>query len=106
MASVRLIETDRCPPGKGVFVSAGGRELAVFHLTDPQRFAVIDNSCPHASGNLAGGELAGCIVSCPWHHWEFDVTTGRCTHSEAAKVNSYPVEIRDRHIYADLHPQI
>ena len=102
MAFVRLVETDRCPPGRGTFVEVAGRELAVFHLTEPQRFAVIDNSCPHASGNLAAGALEGCIVQCPWHQWEFDVLTGICTRSEAARVATYSVQVRDGWVYADL----
>ena len=102
MASVRLIETDRCPPGKGVFVSAGGRELAVFHLTDPQRFAVIDNSCPHASGNLSGGEVTSGVVSCPSHQWKFDLRTGVCPHSPLARVQCYPAEVRGGSIWVNL----
>ncbi|MCP4248794.1 MAG: non-heme iron oxygenase ferredoxin subunit, partial [bacterium] len=68
MTFVRLTETARCPPGQGTFVEAAGIELAVFHLTEPQRFAVIDHSSPHASGHLAGGPVAGRIVQCPCHH--------------------------------------
>ncbi|HUU83276.1 MAG TPA: Rieske 2Fe-2S domain-containing protein [Phycisphaerae bacterium] len=102
MAAVRLIEADRCPPGRGTFVEAAGRKLAVFHLTDPPGFAVIDNFCPHADGNLFAGELVGRIVTCPSHGWQFNVITGVSNHSEAARVNSYPVEVRNGVIYADL----
>ena len=27
-------------------------------------------------GPLAEGALSRCIVTCPWHGWQFDVTTG------------------------------
>jgi NAD(P)H-dependent nitrite reductase small subunit len=97
----RLISIDQCRRGSGTFVECGDRELAVFRLDD-NRFAVIDNACPHASGNLSGGQLSGDIVTCPWHEWQFDVTSGQCTLSPAAKVNCYPVIIRDGAIYVDL----
>lgn len=101
MGLTRLIEVDRCREGGGVFVECGGRELAVFRLDDGA-MAVTDNSCPHASGNLSGGALAGSVVTCPWHDWDFDVTTGLCTQSHAAKVSCYPVTIRDGVVFVDL----
>ncbi len=98
----RLIPVAQCPPGQGRFVEADGRRLAVFHLVDPDRFAVIDNDCPHAGGPLHTGELTGCTVVCPMHHLEFDVTTGRGPPREGARVNSYPVLLKDGFVYADL----
>lgn len=102
MAWVRLIDVERCQSGRGVFVEVGGHKLAVFCLADPPHFAAIDNACPHADGNLFAGQLEGRVVSCPMHHWRFDVVTGLGTHSRAARVSSYPVEIRDGALYADL----
>ncbi|MDZ4819672.1 MAG: Rieske 2Fe-2S domain-containing protein, partial [Planctomycetota bacterium] len=26
---------------------------------------------------LGKGSLTGCLVTCPWHGWQFDVTTGQ-----------------------------
>ncbi|MCC7293830.1 MAG: Rieske (2Fe-2S) protein [Phycisphaerales bacterium] len=98
----RLIEVDRCPLGKGVFVEIAGRELGVFRRDDAPRFTVMDNSCPHASGNLSGGEVAGGTVSCPWHHWTFDLETGICTHSPLARVKVYACRVSEGVLYADL----
>jgi nitrite reductase/ring-hydroxylating ferredoxin subunit len=55
MSWVELIPLSRCRSNGGTFVTMGDRELAVFRLNDPERVVVIDNSCPHASGNLSGG---------------------------------------------------
>lgn len=81
--------------GRGTFVERDGAELAVFRFAAPERVIVIDNACPHASGNLSGGELKGEVVTCPWHFWEFDLTTGVCTHSEHVRVRTYPAEVRE-----------
>ncbi len=102
MAWVKLISLDRCAVGKGTFVEHDGLELAVFRFNDPERVMVIDNSCPHASGNLSGGEVKGEIVSCPWHFWEFDLKTGVCTHSDQARVKKYVAEIRDGQVWVDV----
>jgi len=102
MALVELIPLSRCRVGGGTFVAVGDRELAVFRLEDPERIVVIDNSCPHASGNLSGGVVAGNVVQCPWHRWEFDLDRGVCTHSALARVRRYPVEIRDGVVWAEI----
>lgn len=102
MAFVRLIDVEQCVAGKGAFVEAGGRRLAVFRLEGPERFAVIDNDCPHAGAPLCAGDLDGEIVTCPMHLWEFDVTTGQGRTSREARVRSYPVQVRDGAVWADL----
>ncbi len=102
MAFEKLIDVERCQPDKGTFVACNGVELAVFVLDDASRAVVLDNSCPHASGNLSGGEVRDGVVLCPWHQWEFDLGTGVCTHSDRAVVKTYPAEIRDNEVWADL----
>ncbi len=83
-------------------MAVADRELAVFRLENPPRVVVIDNSCPHAGGNLSGGSVTGNIVQCPWHHWEFDLERGVCTHSDLARVRRYPAQVRDGVIWADV----
>jgi nitrite reductase/ring-hydroxylating ferredoxin subunit len=102
MAWEAIISVDRCRPGGGTFVEFGGRELAVFLLDDPERVEVIDNTCPHAGGNLSGGEVLGGVVTCPWHQWAFALSTGVCTHSDRARVRRYEAEIRDGVIWVEL----
>ena len=102
MAFVELIALDRCRQGGGTFIARYNRELAVFRLTEPDRVVVIDNACPHAGGDLSGGEVKGDIVTCKWHHWEFSLTTGACTHTQRARVRRYPTEVRDGVVWVDL----
>lgn len=102
MPWVELIAQSRCRLGEGTFVTRYDREFAVIRLAEPDRVFVIDNTCPHAGGNLAGGDVTGEIVTCPWHHWKFDLRSGICTHSALAKVRSYSVEVRDGNVWIDL----
>ncbi|MHC4669186.1 MAG: Rieske (2Fe-2S) protein [Planctomycetota bacterium] len=41
------------------------------------------------------GALAGTVVTCPWHGWEFDVTSGRCNLNPKASLACYAVRVRD-----------
>lgn len=66
----------------------------MFVLGDGNVF-VIDNACPHAGGNLSAGEVNKGIVTCPWHHWQFDLRSGVCTDSAAARVQKYPARVRN-----------
>lgn len=95
MPFVKLIALASCRVNAGTFVEFGERELAVFRLSDPDRVFVIDNACPHSSGNLSAGEISGEIVTCPLHQWMFDLSSGVCTHSGLARVNRYAIEVRD-----------
>ncbi len=102
MTLEKLIDLSRCHAEGGTFVEFQGRELAVFRFSSPQRVIVIDNTCPHAAGNLSGGEVDGSIVTCPSHNWQFDLETGICTHADKARVKRYPAEIRDGAVWVDV----
>jgi len=102
MAFVEIIPLSRCRKGGAAFVELADRPLAVFLLTDPERVVVIDDHCPHAGGSLSAGDIAGNEVSCPWHHWEFNLDTGACKDPPGARLRRYPAEIRDDAVWADL----
>ena len=104
MSFVELIALDRCRRGGGTFIERGDRELAVFILGDPREAIVIDNTCPHANGNLSAGQVSGTVVTCPSHDWQFDLCTGVCVDSPKARVRRYPAEIRDGAVWVDLSP--
>jgi len=101
----RLIAIDRCRVGSGTFVEYDGKELAVFNLSNDKVF-VIDNTCPHAGGNLSGGEVAAGVVTCPWHQWQFELSTGVCVDSTAAKVGKYPARLRDGWVEISDEPDL
>ncbi len=71
---VQLIEASKVAVGTSAEVVAAGRIFAVYNVEG--RFHVLDGICPHAGGPLGKGMLNGNIVTCPWHGWQFDVSTG------------------------------
>jgi len=52
----------------------------------------LDNVCPHRGGPLAEGHVEHGKIVCPWHQWEFDLTTGISTHSRDAKATAYALQ--------------
>lgn len=99
---VRLIRVEDVPIGRGRFVEIGGHELAVFQLAEPPSFIVIRNSCPHAGGNLAAGAVEGRTVACPWHQWKFDLVSGACVLSEAARLTHFDTRVEAGYVLALL----
>jgi nitrite reductase (NADH) small subunit len=75
MAWKELLRIEDCPAGSSCEIVVGEQVVALFNVEGS--FFALDGVCPHQGGPLADGELAGCIVTCPWHGWQFDVRTGQ-----------------------------
>jgi nitrite reductase (NADH) small subunit len=68
-----------------------GSKVALF-LVDGEVVATT-GICPHAGGPLFRGSLCGTTVSCPWHGWSFDLTTGACAEDPEVFLPLYKVQI-------------
>jgi nitrite reductase (NADH) small subunit len=86
--------------GEGRVVDVAGKTLALFNLAGA--YYVIDNECPHRGGPLGEGDVEGRIVTCPWHAWRWDVTTGNNANNPAVKVPCYPVRVEGSDILIEL----
>jgi nitrite reductase (NADH) small subunit len=86
-------------PGTGKTVTVHGRELAVFNVEGA--FHVLDNECPHRGGPLGEGELEGCLLTCPWHAWQFDVRTGDSV-TDDSKVAVYECRVEGDQVLVAL----
>jgi len=89
----RVCPLEGLPVGRATRIEVDGTPIGVFHTADGL-FAMEDH-CLHAGGPLHEGELEGTTVTCPWHGWQFDVTTGRCDLNPMVALGRYPVRVRD-----------
>ena len=100
MTIVSLIDADSLPPGSAAEILADGKILAVFNVDGT--FHVIDGICPHAGGPLGKGMLRGNIVTCPWHGWQFNVSTGQhCLNSRMCQTR-YEARVEDGRVVAEI----
>lgn len=88
---VRVAGTEDVKPGQGIVAEVNGKTLAIFNVNG--EFRAIDNTCLHRGGPLGEGDVEGNVVTCPWHGWQFDVTTGACVNNPSAKVEVYDVRV-------------
>jgi nitrite reductase (NADH) small subunit len=79
------------PEGECRILVVEGLEIGIYNIEG--RFYAIRNLCPHRGAPVCKGELrgtmlpsepgeyvpamAGQVLHCPWHQWEFDLATGR-----------------------------
>ena len=90
---VTVASVDDVPPGSGKVVEAGGRLLALFNVDGA--FYVLDNTCLHRGGPVGEGDLEGTVVTCPWHGFQYDVTTGRNVFDPDVGLQTFPVRVAD-----------
>lgn len=95
------------PTRHGKCVVVGRREIAIFNVDGT--YYCLSNRCPHSGGPLSLGKVTGTtycdqngtihwtrdgeILRCPWHGWEFDLTTGMSLTEPGVRVARYPIRI-------------
>ena len=96
------------PPGGRKIVEVEGRSIGVFNVHG--QFYALRNRCPHQAAPLCLGAIKGMtlpgkpgeyiwaregeILRCPWHGWEFDITTGRSIFNpHKTRVKTYEVTV-------------
>lgn len=88
---VKVAKKGELEAGRGTIVEVEGTSVALFTIGG--KVYAIKNVCPHATGPVGEGDLEGNVVTCPWHGWQFDVTTGENQMKPQIKVETYPVKI-------------
>lgn len=94
------IAVDQLPPGRAAEVVVNGQAIAVFNVNGT--FHALSGRCPHRGGPLGEGFLDGSQVSCPWHNYTFDVTTGENVVSPDLTVSRYEVKVENGQVYVRL----
>jgi nitrite reductase/ring-hydroxylating ferredoxin subunit len=97
---VPVARVNDIPDGTGREVTVQGRVLAIYQVRG--QFYALDGICPHAGGPLGEGDLDGCVVTCPWHGWQFDVTTGEHCLNRRLRQRTFPVRIVEGQVEVDL----
>lgn len=77
-----------------------GRIIALFNVEGD--YFALDGICPHQGGPLGQGAIHGCVVSCPWHGWEYDVHDGQHQSISSLKHISLPIRISDNEVQIEL----
>lgn len=97
---VKAALTSEVPQNESKIVELHGQTIAIFNING--EFYAIDNTCTHRGGPLGEGFLDGTIVTCPWHGWKFDVTTGTSPVNPRASVKAFPCKVEGQDILVEI----
>src|SRR6266567_2162726 len=88
---VTVARVDDVPPGTLRTVQANCDEATLAHC-DGGIYAT-QAHCVHLQGPLGEGHLEDCVLTCPWHGWQYDVRTGENEFDLAIQLRTYDVQV-------------
>lgn len=112
---------DEIGDGERIVVQVEGREVGIFNLEG--EYLAYTNWCAHQGGPCCEGNLTGTwdasydgesrevsldwshegeILNCPWHGWEYDITTGECLSRGKVRLPSHDVRVEDDKIVLSM----
>jgi nitrite reductase/ring-hydroxylating ferredoxin subunit len=117
MALVDVASVEDLEEGKPKVVSVGRREVVLVQWRG--RVFALRNVCPHQTQSFAGGLVAGRIdhgdapgrivirddkpvLCCPWHHWEYELESGRCPIDERVRVRAYDTVVEADRVLIEI----
>jgi len=99
MAFEKAANLSEVPAGTIKEVQLGGKAVALANVGGT--FYAINGTCLHRGGPLGQGLVEGTVVTCPWHGWQYDVTTGKTVMNPNAGVACLRTEVRGDEVYVD-----
>ena len=95
------------------------RGIRVGVLSVDGQFFALRNKCPHKGAPLCEGTVGGTflpsrpneyvygmdnkVIRCPWHGWEFDLTTGKSLFEpDDVRVKVYRVSVENGDVFLHL----
>jgi nitrite reductase/ring-hydroxylating ferredoxin subunit len=93
---VPVARVEDIPPGKLRTVSVDDEEITLAHCDGG--FYATQAHCLHLQGPLGEGSLDGCVLTCPWHGWQYDVRTGENEFDRDIQLRTYDVQVADGEI--------
>lgn len=95
------------PDGQVSIVTVGRTDIGIIRWSG--KIYAVSAVCTHQGGPLCRGVLssrltahqpgemalqdAAPVIACPWHGWEFDVSTGEAIWDPTMRVRTFTVEI-------------
>lgn len=102
MANWTPIELDQpLEPGQTRCTNVAGREMLI--CKTEHGYHAFDNDCPHAGMPLTDGDVTGCVITCPYHGYAYDIRDGRnVDFPDDVPLTTYPIRVEGDKIEVDV----
>ncbi len=82
-----------------IAVLPNGDRVAVFRFDN--KLSAISNACAHQNGPLGEGRIIDCLVTCPWHGFQYNVRNGQSPAPFTEKIPTYRLKLHDGTVLVD-----
>ena len=113
MAFQKLARVEEIPPGRTKFLYVEKQPVLLANYAG--RIYAVFGLCPHQNNPLEGATMWGSLIDCPFHHYQYDVTTGenffprnvypkdyKRLEAQLRPLKTYAVELRDGEVWVNL----
>jgi nitrite reductase (NADH) small subunit len=100
MERIKIANAEEIAPGTVKVVQLPSKAIAVCNVGGA--FYAVDNICPHRGALLGQGTLNGTVLTCPWHQWKFDVTTGKGISNPLSSVACHPAMMNGSEVFVEI----
>lgn len=76
-----------------------GKRVAVFRHENT--LSAISNACAHQNGPLGEGRVIDCLVTCPWHGFQYRLTDGQSPAPFTEKIPTYNLRVSNGTVWVD-----
>jgi nitrite reductase/ring-hydroxylating ferredoxin subunit len=100
MAWKEVCKSHALEEGKSIEIVDRENVIAIFRYRG--ELYAIDGICMHQGGPLSRGKLLDGTIVCPWHGWQYDLSTGNQSATCKPMLNTYRIQESDGIIEVDL----
>jgi nitrite reductase/ring-hydroxylating ferredoxin subunit len=68
----------------------------------PEGFFACENRCPHMGYPMNKGTIRDGVVSCAWHNWQFDLSSGGCYKGACDDLQTYETKVENGQLWLKL----
>lgn len=97
MQKIKVCKVSDLRKGKSIERRFLARKIVVFN--DDGHIYAMEAECKHMKAPLNLGKVENGIVTCHWHHWKYELKSGKCLTKEHMDLRKFAVEIEDDYIF-------
>jgi toluene monooxygenase system ferredoxin subunit len=84
-------------------VRVDGRPVLLMNVDG--KICAFEDRCRHQGVPLSEGRLAGCVLTCRAHEWQYDAATGCGLNPTTVRLVAFPTRVEAGAIWVDVAEQ-